>query len=85
MHTLSNMHNTHTDALCKYPGFEVDVSSNKALAASLNRCVDPSDPLVNKLLRALATSAMAEVWCVAKARLFWASRTGELEAVGVVS
>jgi DIS3-like exonuclease 1 len=44
-----------------YPGFTVDVSSNKALADSLNRCVDPGDPLVNKVLRALATQAMAEV------------------------
>ena len=37
------------------------MSSNRALAESLNLCVDPKDPLVNKLLRALATSAMSEV------------------------
>jgi DIS3-like exonuclease 1 len=50
-----------------YPGFTVDVSSNKALADSLNRCVDPGDPLVNKVLRALATQAMAEVCCAWRA------------------
>eukprot|EP00124_Ichthyophonus_hoferi_P004414 Ihof_evm1s482 gene=Ihof_evmTU1s482 len=41
-------------------GFEVDVSSNKALAHSLNRCVDPRDPLFNKVIRSLATQAMSE-------------------------
>ncbi|XP_071112514.1 DIS3-like exonuclease 1 [Haliotis cracherodii] len=40
-------------------GFTIDVSSNKALAASLDSCVDSADPTVNKLLRTLATQAMS--------------------------
>ncbi|KAK7116248.1 DIS3-like exonuclease 1 [Littorina saxatilis] len=40
-------------------GFYVDTSSNKALAASLDACVDAKDPLVNSLLRSLATLAMS--------------------------
>nr|KAG5699567.1 hypothetical protein BaRGS_033763 [Batillaria attramentaria] len=40
-------------------GFSVDTSSNKALAASLDGCTDPRDPLVNSLLRSLATLAMS--------------------------
>ena len=33
--------------------------SNKALADSLDRAVDPRDPLVNRLLRVMATMAMS--------------------------
>lgn len=40
-------------------GFLVDFKSNKSLAESLDRCVDPSDTVVNKLLRTLATQAMS--------------------------
>ncbi|XP_053128175.1 DIS3-like exonuclease 1 isoform X2 [Hemicordylus capensis] len=40
-------------------GFSIDTRSNKALADSLDRAVDPSDPLVNKLLRSMATQAMS--------------------------
>lgn len=34
--------------------------SNKALADSLDRAVDPRDPLVNRMLRIMATSAMSQ-------------------------
>lgn len=34
-------------------------SSNKALADSLDMAEDPGDPLVNKLLRSMATQAMS--------------------------
>ncbi|KAH0620103.1 hypothetical protein JD844_014705 [Phrynosoma platyrhinos] len=40
-------------------GFTIDTRSNKALADSLDKAVDPSDPLVNKLLRSMATQAMS--------------------------
>nr|XP_056721762.1 DIS3-like exonuclease 1 [Euleptes europaea] len=40
-------------------GFTIDTQSNKALADSLDRAVDPSDLLVNKLLRSMATQAMS--------------------------
>lgn len=40
-------------------GFCIDTSSNKALAESLDQCVDPLDPMVNKLMRNLATQAMS--------------------------
>ncbi|KAJ7420904.1 hypothetical protein WISP_45979 [Willisornis vidua] len=40
-------------------GFSIDTRSNKALAESLDRADDPSDPIVNKLLRSMATHAMA--------------------------
>lgn len=33
--------------------------SNKALADSLDRANDPLDPIVNKLLRSMATQAMS--------------------------
>lgn len=33
--------------------------SNKDLAESLDRAVDPKDPLVNRLLRVMATQAMS--------------------------
>uniref|UniRef100_A0A8D0H2Z5 DIS3-like exonuclease 1 n=1 Tax=Sphenodon punctatus TaxID=8508 RepID=A0A8D0H2Z5_SPHPU len=40
-------------------GFSIDTRSNKALADSLDRAEDPSDPMVNKLLRSMATQAMS--------------------------
>ncbi|KAK6178827.1 hypothetical protein SNE40_011323 [Patella caerulea] len=40
-------------------GFNIDTTSNKSLAESLNRCVDVNDPTVNKLLRQLAVYAMS--------------------------
>lgn len=39
--------------------FEIDTSSNKTLAESLDKCVDPDDPVYNKILRSLATKAMS--------------------------
>eukprot|EP00592_Proboscia_alata_P000794 CAMPEP_0194368876 /NCGR_PEP_ID=MMETSP0174-20130528/17104_1 /TAXON_ID=216777 /ORGANISM="Proboscia alata, Strain PI-D3" /LENGTH=1142 /DNA_ID=CAMNT_0039145459 /DNA_START=273 /DNA_END=3701 /DNA_ORIENTATION=- len=39
--------------------FEIDISTSKTLADSLNASVDPSDPYVNKLLRILATRCMS--------------------------
>ena len=41
-------------------GWSVNTSSNKALAESLNRCVDTADGTVNMLLRSLATLAMVQ-------------------------
>ena len=38
----------------------MDTSSNVSLAASLDAAVDPDDPLVNQLLRMLATRAMVK-------------------------
>ncbi|XP_035667414.1 DIS3-like exonuclease 1 [Branchiostoma floridae] len=43
----------------KAQGFSIDTSSNKALAESLDKCVNKDDPVVNKLLRTLATQAMS--------------------------
>ncbi|XP_041372546.1 LOW QUALITY PROTEIN: DIS3-like exonuclease 1 [Gigantopelta aegis] len=40
-------------------GYSIDVTSNRALAKSLDQCVDPTDSVVNKLLRSLATQAMS--------------------------
>ncbi|XP_071610242.1 DIS3-like exonuclease 1 isoform X2 [Heliangelus exortis] len=40
-------------------GFSIDTWSNKALAESLDRANDPLDPIVNKLLRSMATHAMS--------------------------
>ncbi|XP_075063694.1 DIS3-like exonuclease 1 isoform X2 [Mixophyes fleayi] len=40
-------------------GFYIDTRSNKSLADSLDKADDPSDPLVNRLLRAMATQAMS--------------------------
>ncbi|XP_069126738.1 DIS3-like exonuclease 1 [Argopecten irradians] len=39
--------------------YKVHTDSSKALAESLDRCDDPNDPVVNKLLRSLATMAMS--------------------------
>ncbi|XP_061451111.1 DIS3-like exonuclease 1 isoform X3 [Rhineura floridana] len=44
---------------CSAKGFFIDTRSNKALADSLERAVDPSDPLVNKVLRSMAIQAMS--------------------------
>ncbi|MED6266919.1 DIS3 mitotic control [Characodon lateralis] len=41
-------------------GFAMDTRTNKALADSLDRAVDPQDPLVNRLLRMMATQAMSQ-------------------------
>ncbi|EDL95796.1 similar to expressed sequence AV340375, isoform CRA_c [Rattus norvegicus] len=43
----------------KAKGFFIDTRSNKTLADSLDSANDPSDPLVNKLLRSMATQAMS--------------------------
>ncbi|KAG8574971.1 hypothetical protein GDO81_009404, partial [Engystomops pustulosus] len=39
--------------------FSIDTRTNKTLADSLDKAIDPSDPLVNRLLRAMATQAMS--------------------------
>uniref|UniRef100_A0A8C5MFD5 DIS3-like exonuclease 1 n=1 Tax=Leptobrachium leishanense TaxID=445787 RepID=A0A8C5MFD5_9ANUR len=39
--------------------FTIDTRSNKALADSLDKANDPSDPLINRLLRTMATQAMS--------------------------
>ncbi|XP_072031507.1 LOW QUALITY PROTEIN: DIS3-like exonuclease 1 [Amphiura filiformis] len=43
----------------KAKGYRIDTSSNKALADSLDKCVDSNDPLYNRILRSLATKAMS--------------------------
>ncbi|XP_051985516.1 DIS3-like exonuclease 1 [Xyrauchen texanus] len=43
----------------KARGFSIDTRSNRALADSLERSVDPQDPLVNRMLRMMATQAMS--------------------------
>ncbi|KAM9311270.1 DIS3-like exonuclease 1 [Gastrophryne carolinensis] len=43
----------------KAKGFDIDTRSNKSLADSLDKANDPSDPLVNRMLRAMATQAMS--------------------------
>ena len=40
--------------------WDIDVWSNKALAESLDKCIDKNDPSVNLLLRSLATQAMQQ-------------------------
>lgn len=40
--------------------FQINIESNALLAESLDKAVDPKDPNVNLLLRALATRAMSE-------------------------
>ncbi|KAM9861308.1 DIS3-like exonuclease 1 [Aulostomus maculatus] len=44
----------------KAKGFTIHTRSNKALADSLDQAVDPQDPLVNRLLRMMATQAMSQ-------------------------
>jgi len=53
------------DILRKRRGMELDVSSSKRLAESLDECVDPSQPEFNTLLRIMATRCMiaAEYFC----------------------
>ncbi|XP_074514253.1 DIS3-like exonuclease 1 [Sebastes fasciatus] len=41
-------------------GFTIETRTNKALADSLDRAVDPQDPLVNRMLRIMATTAMSQ-------------------------
>ncbi|ROL52738.1 DIS3-like exonuclease 1 [Anabarilius grahami] len=43
----------------KARGFSIDTRSNRALADSLERAVDHQDPLVNRMLRMMATQAMS--------------------------
>uniref|UniRef100_A0A8D1S9T9 DIS3-like exonuclease 1 n=1 Tax=Sus scrofa TaxID=9823 RepID=A0A8D1S9T9_PIG len=43
----------------KAKGFFIDTRSNKTLADSLDNANDPNDPIVNKLLRSMATQAMS--------------------------
>jgi exosome complex exonuclease DIS3/RRP44 len=54
-----------SEQLKRIKGFELDVSSSKALAESLDRCVDPDHPFFNTLIRILATRCMtsAEYFC----------------------
>ncbi|KAG5270310.1 hypothetical protein AALO_G00191220 [Alosa alosa] len=40
-------------------GFTIDTRSNKALADSLDQAVDQGDPVVNRMLRMMATQAMS--------------------------
>ncbi|KAJ5815006.1 hypothetical protein N7474_006783 [Penicillium riverlandense] len=51
--------------LSKKRNMELDVSSSRALADSLDRCVDPENPFFNTLVRILATRCMtsAEYFC----------------------
>ncbi|OSD00737.1 RNB-domain-containing protein [Trametes coccinea BRFM310] len=53
------------DILKKRRGMTLDVSSSGALAASLDRCVDPNEPAFNTLVRIMATRCMlsAEYFC----------------------
>ncbi|XP_055982896.1 DIS3-like exonuclease 1 [Sorex fumeus] len=43
----------------KAKGFCIDTRSNKTLADSLDNANDPDDPIVNRLLRSMATQAMS--------------------------
>jgi exosome complex exonuclease DIS3/RRP44 len=54
-----------SEQLKRMKGFELDVSSSKALADSLDKCVDPEHPYLNTLIRILATRCMtsAEYFC----------------------
>ncbi|KPI45607.1 Exosome complex exonuclease dis3 [Cyphellophora attinorum] len=54
-----------SDQLKRMRGFELDVSSSKALAESLDKCVDPAHPFFNTLIRIMATRCMtsAEYFC----------------------
>ncbi|XP_061521082.1 DIS3-like exonuclease 1 isoform X3 [Phycodurus eques] len=44
----------------KSRGFTIDTRSNKALSESLDQAVDLQDPLLNRLLRMMATQAMSQ-------------------------
>lgn len=54
-----------SEQLKRMRGFELNVSSSKALAESLDRCIDPAHPYFNTLIRILATRCMtsAEYFC----------------------
>lgn len=54
-----------SEQLKRMRGFELDVSSSKTLADSLDKCVDPKHPFFNTLIRILATRCMtsAEYYC----------------------
>jgi len=54
-----------SEQLKRMRGFELDVSSSKALADSLDLCVDPKHPFFNTLIRIMATRCMtsAEYFC----------------------
>ena len=53
------------DQLKRKRNFDLDVSSSKALADSLDRCIDPNHSFFNTLVRILATRCMtsAEYFC----------------------
>lgn len=53
------------DMLMKRKGLTLDVSDSGALAASLDKCVDPQTPAFNTLVRIMATRCMtsAEYFC----------------------
>ncbi|KAF6762804.1 mitotic control protein dis3 [Ephemerocybe angulata] len=53
------------DILMKRKGLALDVSSSGALAASLDKCLDPTEPAFNTLVRIMATRCMlsAEYFC----------------------
>ncbi|KAI0050008.1 mitotic control protein dis3 [Auriscalpium vulgare] len=53
------------DILKKRRGLSLDVSSSGALAASLDKCLDPGEPAFNTLVRIMATRCMlsAEYFC----------------------
>ncbi|KAG8995141.1 exosome catalytic subunit dis3 [Tulasnella sp. JGI-2019a] len=46
------------DLLMKRKGISLDVSSSGALAASLDQCIDPTEPSFNTLVRIMATRCM---------------------------
>ena len=54
-----------SEQLKRMRGFELDVSSSKALANSLDQCVDPVHPFFSTLIRIMATRCMtsAEYFC----------------------
>ncbi|KAG6808306.1 hypothetical protein H0H92_004576 [Tricholoma furcatifolium] len=60
------------DILMKRKGLKLDVSSSGALAASLDKCLDPTEPAFNTLVRIMATRCMlsAEYFCSGSA-LCW--------------
>ncbi len=45
-------------------GFTISADSNKALAESLNNCVDPQDPSVNTVLTVVRTTSVTVVYSV---------------------
>ena len=53
------------DILKKKRGLHLDYSSSKALASSLDKCIDPNEPAFNTLVRIMATRCMlsAEYFC----------------------